>query len=178
MSNLTWEPEKLISSITAIVTLGRLAELDEATLARYAAAREEDYPGIPGDAWYAPYARWAMDCGILKWGVFPGDEVLSRGEFAPMLRRFIELQGIPMELPADGSRAEFTDQAAIDALGPDVDKSFQTLNAAGVFQGRKDGTMNPSGGTKRSHLAALLNRLSDFIQKYWTNRAQEEQSAG
>ena len=170
-----WMPEDFISSFTAVVTLGRLAKLDEDTLARYAAANPEDYPGIP-DGQYAPYARWAMDCGILRWGVYGNKDTLTRGELALMLKRFIELQGIELEVPTGEARMVFADQDAIDALGADADVAFQALNKIGVFQGRSDGTMNPSGNTKRSHLAALLNRISDFIRKYWTDKSAEQES--
>ena len=169
-----WMPEDMISSFTAVVTLGRLANLDEDTLARYAAANPADYPGIP-DGDYAPYARWAMDCGILQWGVYGNKETLTRAELALMLKRFIELQGIALEVPVGEARTAFTDQEAIDVLGADTDAAFQALNKIGVFQGRSDGSMNPSGNTKRSHLAALLNRVSDFIQQFWTKKNVEQE---
>lgn len=107
-----WMPEDPISSFTVVVTLGRLANLDEDTLARYAAANPADYPGIP-DGQYASYARWAMDCGILKWGVYGNKDTLTRVELALMLKRLIELQGIELEVPAGEARTVFTDQDAI-----------------------------------------------------------------
>ena len=44
------------------------------------------------------------------------------------------------------------------------DAAFQILYGFGIFKGDGSGSMNPLGFTSRAHLAALLHRLSVFVE--------------
>ena len=153
-----WRPNGLISSVTAIVTLARLAQEDDNSLEPF---WEEEYAKdwIPV-AWYTHAARWGAYHGILTEDIFTGNEPISRGSLAIMLTRFLEYQGVQVTL-SDEDLVTFPD------VPEDLLETFRILRKAGVFLGDSDGKMNPQNNSTRAHLAATLNRLSQFIINYW-----------
>ena len=153
-----WEPQTLISSITAVVTLERLEAVDLSQY--YAPYYTDENDGFDSSAWYVAAARWAKVNGILlNDRPFGADEPLTRGEYAVMLRNFLRHRQIDTT-PAN--TANFSDAYR---MTPDEQEAFQFLNEAGIFLGDRSGAMLPQNHMKRSHLAALLHRLSNYVVK-------------
>ena len=163
-----------MSSATAVVTLARLAGAD---LAEYHdenwSLREDSgsYSWIPSD-WYTAEARWAAVNHILTEDIFTARDALPRAYLAVMLRRFLTQQGVVADVPSE--QAAFSDADAVRKFGAEAEESFQILYQADVFRGDSSRAMLPGAYTKRSHLAATLHRLSDYIIGYWEAKANEE----
>lgn len=163
-----------MSTATAVVTLARLSGVDLAEYQDVNWSIREDggsYSWIPGE-WYAPEARWAAVHHILTEDIFTGREALPRAYLALMLRRFLTQQGVVVEAPSE--QAAFSDADAVRSFGPEAEDAFQILYQVDVFRGDSTKAMLPGAFTKRSHLAATLHRLSDFIINYWEEKKTEE----
>jgi len=48
-------------------------------------------------------------------------------------------------------------------MTPEENEAFQILYGLGIFKGVGDNRMDPQGLTTRAQLAALLNRVHEFI---------------
>ena len=175
VTGTSWVPEDRMSSATAVVTLARLAGAD---LTEYQdenwTFREDSgsYGWIPSD-WYTAEARWAAVNHILTEDIFTAREALPRAYLAVMFRRFLTQQGVVADVPSE--QAAFSDADAVRTFGAEAEESFQILYQADVFRGDSSKAMLPGAYTKRSHLAATLHRLSDYIIGYWEARQAGEQ---
>ncbi|MBQ9346703.1 MAG: hypothetical protein IJT94_05085, partial [Oscillibacter sp.] len=124
------------------------------------------------EEWYAPEARWAAANRILTEDLFTGREVLPRASLAVMMKRFLDQQGVVVTVPED--LPAFSDAEAVRSYGAEAEDAFRILHYADVFRGDSSGAMLPGAATKRTHLAATLHRLSDYIIGYWEAKAHEE----
>ena len=84
---------------------------------------------------------------------------MTRGEYAVILRNYLRYRGINVT-PTEPVSFLDAEQMTADELD-----AFRVLREAGVFQGDSTGAMLPKSSLKRSHLAALLHRLSEYIIK-------------
>ena len=100
--------------------------------------------------------------------MFTGREPLPRANLAVLLRRFLDYEGVVTAVPEE--RTQFPDADTIREAVAGAEDAFQVLHDIGVFQGDSSGAMLPDASTKRSHLAALLHRLSAYIISYWEAR--------
>lgn len=148
----TFAPNGSISTATVITVLSRLGRVD---LTGYDPAGD---PAIPAGVWYGKAAAWAKQMGLLP-DDFAAQPTISRAKLAVMLVKYLKLQGVdctPPERPV-----AFTDAGKMTA---EENAAFQILYRFGIFKGTGDGSMNPLGSTSRAHLAALLHRLSVFVE--------------
>ena len=166
-----WQPDSAVTSLTPIITLARLT--DDLNLAEYEGAVEEAAAlGLEDDNQFATAVIWASRNGLIPKEPFVRDTI-ARGDLALILSKYLEYQGVTVALPEEP--VVFADMDKIAEMsasrGEDIETAFRKLQAAGIFQGDSAGNMIPGGYTKRSHLAALLHRLSNFIVDYWNKRA-------
>ena len=153
-SETEWRPSTSIHSVSVAVTLRRM---DGADLTPYYTGADD---GLDNSAWYVAAARWANANGIFQPDVpFNGYMPMTRGEYAVILRNYLRYRGINVT-PAEPVSFLDAEQMTSDELD-----AFRVLNEAGVFQGDSSGAMLPKSSLKRSHLAALLHRLSQYIIK-------------
>lgn len=148
----TFAPNGPISTATVITVLSRLGRVD---LTGYDPAGD---PAIPAGAWYGKAAAWAKQMGLLP-DDFAAQPTISRAKLAVMLVKYLKLQGVdctPPEQPV-----AFADAGKMTA---EENAAFQILYGFGIFKGDGSGSMNPLGFTSRAHLAALLHRLSVFVE--------------
>ena len=178
-----FEPDENISYITVVVTIARLAKVD---LSGYEGMTGE-IMGIPDDAWYLKEALWARDIGLfssdensenldglLQSGVRVDRSPIPRGTFAIMLRNYLNFHEINTEVPVE-ERVGFTDADRMSSV--EEDHAFQALYKANIFRGGSGDEalrMYPTANTTRGNLAALLRRMSDYINQYQTEKAREE----
>ena len=175
-----FEPDGFISYITVVVTIARLAKVD---LSGYEGMTGEAV-GVPDDAWYLKEALWARDIGLFASngnldglflsGVRVDRSPISRGTFAIMLRNYLNFHEIDTEVPVE-NRVGFADANRMSSL--EEDHAFQTLYRAKIFRGGEGADqfkMYPTANTKRGNLAALLHRMSEYIESYRSGQAINE----
>lgn len=133
-------------------------------------------PDVPDGAWYTNFVRFCMENGYAggyEDGTFRPDGRITRGEFAVMLGRYLQLD----ERAVGG----FTDISGHWAAG-----YINALQKAGVVNGYGDGTFHPKEILTRAEAVSMINRavgliydssvryyvsFSDVPQKHWAYRA-------
>ena len=156
---ISWEPQKKISGVTAIITLERLDGVD---LNPYYNGAND---GLD-NTWYVAAARWAVTNGIYPANWWVTDELpMNRGEFAVVLYNFLRYRGLDTSTP---DSLNFTDAATLTA---DELRAFRFLQSAEIFQGYEDGAVRSKVHLTWAQLSALLHRLSSGQEhlKYWSN---------
>lgn len=99
--------------------------------------------------------RFLIDRGILKGngsGYHP-DEVITRGQFAVLLARSLELEPAPPNV-------SFTD---VDNRSGYMEELLAAAHV-GIITGYGDGTFRPSEKIKRQHMAIMMKRAMDFLK--------------
>lgn len=160
MTEEYYEPESLISSVTAIVTLARLTP--NVNLADYELASAASL-GVKDTEWYRRELLWAKDAGLLLDGPFSAQAPISRGQFALMLEKYLIYSGIQTDFNWEALQMSVYEEN----MTPNQARAFQILQKANIFKGALDGRMYPYSYTTRANLAALLHRLSNYIIQYW-----------
>ena len=149
----SWQPESKLTSISAALTLRRL---DNASLDNYYGFDELTDAGISGNN--AAAVRWARANGILPADIpINSTRELPRGEYAVILCNFLRHRGLDVTPTTD---VTFSDDWR---MTEEQRRAFRFLYEAGIFRGDSANAMLPQNSTKRSHLAALLHRLSEYI---------------
>jgi len=147
-------PEDDISQATIVTVMARLAEVD---LTKYESVTDDTIQ--PGQ-WYTTAAVWAQQSGLLPdYSVFTGEEKLPREQMAIMLVKYMNSMGIEVIPPANA--ATFADSDLMSEAG---NAAFQTLYNYGIFKGIGNNTMDPGGLTSRAQFAALIHRISVFVE--------------
>ena len=133
-----------------VTVLGRLAGVDAK------ASGKTGFADVPAEMYYAPYVNWAVENGITL-GVtetaFLPDRAISRQEMAVFLDRFCAAEKIQLK---EGKAPVFVDEAAI---GDFAREAVAAVSAAGLLQGREDGSFAPTATAARAHVAALMARF-------------------
>ena len=152
-----WQPKTRISSITAAITLRRLANAD---LTPYFTGEDDGLISSGISANNAAAIRWAWTNHILPRNIpVNSTDRLRRGDFALILCNFLKSRGIVIT-PSDDITFSDAWRMSQEEL-----ESFRILYEAGIFNGDSTNAMLPQNSMSRAHLAALLHRLSAFIIK-------------
>lgn len=138
---LTWsEAIKLSATINAI----------------YQNGNADIIPDADGDVWYAPFADYLKNEGILGNSDVPYDSAITRYDFANLFAK---------TLPENDLKAiNRIDDNAIPDVKYDtaLDKNIYKLYRAGILTGSdKLGTFNPSTNIKRSEVATIVMRMAN-----------------
>ena len=148
-----YAPDKAITSAMVVTVLARLDGVD---LTAYEGAK---YPQIEAGQWYTSAANWAMEMQLLEGESFDVNAPVARGDFAEMLVKYLRHAGIDCTLPEN-----LTAFADADLMTEAENDAFQVLYDFGIFKGVGGYRMDPQGSTTRAQLAALLHRLSVFVE--------------
>ena len=148
-------PYEQISLAMVVTTLARMSEED---LAPYADLQYED---ILPDEWYSDAAAWAKYNELLGTEPFTAMPPLARGRLAVVLVNYLAYKGIDTTVPFDAVTFADADQMSREELD-----AFKVLYHFGIFNGVGNNCMNPAGATTRAELAALLHRLSVFVERF------------
>lgn len=136
-----------------------------AVLYRYAGSPEatgENFDDVDPNSYYADACLWARHNGIFMLEKYTGpilkpDEAISRSEFATMLYNFSKLDGRwATKEPVKGYKDM---QSASDEIKESM-LAWAVPN--GIMNGTSATTMNPYGGIKRAHVAAMLYRYEQL----------------
>ena len=98
--------------------------------------------------WYAPYAEQMANAGFITGfanGTFGADAPLTRGQFAGILGRMMQLA------PTAGT--SFTDTQGFWGAG-----MVETMARLGILTGHADGTFGPYDAVTREQMAAIMDR--------------------
>lgn len=160
-------PDKPITRAVLTTVLGRLAEVDPAAYSCwYTGLLYED---VPENSYYAPYALWATQVGIITGTAdyrFNPKGTVTREQLAVILMRYasdnnLQLRGIADAVPA------FSDAGAISAYAVDAVEAFRTtglfrgsVNEAGAYR------LFPKQTVSRGEFVQLLFRFCTAIQPY------------
>lgn len=150
----TFAPDKPISQATIVTVLARLIKID---LTQFDGVSYDDV--TPGQ-WYTNAAIWAKQSGMLPdYSTFTGTAELSRDGMAIMLVKFLRSMGIDTNVPVDN--IVFEDA---DLMTEEGREAFQILYHFGIFRGVGGNRMDPLSSTTRAQFAALMHRISIFIE--------------
>jgi uncharacterized repeat protein (TIGR02543 family) len=152
--NNSFAPHDQISDAMVVTVLARLAAID---LSAYGDANDQT---IFSGQWYSKEAAWASEKGLITGDSFTPNPPTPRGDLAVMLVRYFDVLGIKYTVPTQD--IQFADA---DEMTADENHAFQILYSIGIFQGKGGMTMNSKGATTRAELAALLHRVSVFIDE-------------
>jgi len=149
-------PEKAISQATVVTVLARMAKAD---LEQFDGVTSQDVE--PGQ-WYTNAAIWAKQAGLLPdYSTFTGTGPFSRGQMAVMLVKYLRSLGLKTSMPE--APLAFADGELMSA---EENSAFQVLYHCGIFKGVGDLYMDPAGTTERAQFAALVHRISVFVQTH------------
>ncbi len=133
-------------------------------------------PDVPADQWYSNYVNFCVKKGYIHGyedGTFRPNGDITRGEFAAMLGRYLQLE--------QREEGGFTDISGHWAAG-----YINALQKAGVINGYGDGTFQPNGLLTRAEAVSMINRgiglvynvgvnygvrFSDVTEEHWAYEA-------
>ena len=123
-------------------------------------AAESVYNDVPAGAWYAAAARWAADGQIVLGdnGSFRPSSGITREALATLLYRYAASMGYDTSVRADLSR--FSDAANVSAYAADA---ISWAVAAGIINGKSNGTLAPLGTATRAETAKMLVSFMDAM---------------
>jgi hypothetical protein len=153
-SETTFGPGVAMDRGMFVTVLGRLAGIDAAVYT------STPFTDVKATAYYAPYAAWASENGIVEGiggGLFAPANQITRQEMATMLNRYVSFAKIMLE---STPRAAFADDAEIAAWAKD---GVYALAFAGLINGVGDDNYAPTKTATRAEVATLLAR---FVQGY------------
>ena len=150
-----FKPYNLISPATVVTVLSRMDQVD---LSKYAGMQDDD---IPAGQWYTNAALWAKEAGLLPEGKFSAQPPIARAQFAVILHKYLQHNGVDCTLPE--VLVTFADA---DLMTAEENEAFQVLYQFGIFKGVGGYCMDAEGPTTRAQLAVLLHRLSVFAEEH------------
>ena len=154
-SDDTFSPDMLLTRAMFVTLLGRMAGIDAA------AYTEQVFVDVPMDAWYAPYAAWAADEGIVI-GVgdhhFGRDMLIDIQQAVTMLARY---SGFPWDIDNSGQSAyDFPDST--EEMTYWSDSGIFWAVSIGLYEG-KNGLLDLYTPLTRADTALLFSRFCQLI---------------
>ena len=154
-SDDTFSPDMPLTRAMFVTLLGRMAGIDAN------AYTEQIFDDIPVDAWYAPYAAWAADEGIVI-GVgdhhFGGDMLIDIQQAVTMLARY---SGFPWDIVNSGQSAyDFPDST--EEMTYWSDSGIFWAVSIGLYEG-KNGLLDLYTPLTRADTALLFSRFCQLI---------------
>lgn len=150
-------PNAPVSRAMFVAMLSRLHRSTDGSAVIDGAAAFDD---VPADAWYAPAARWAADRQIVlgSGGSFRPSAGITREALAALLYRYAASMGCDVS-----ARADLSGFADGDRVSPYARDAVRWAAAAGILNGRSDGTLAPQGTATRAQTAKMLVAYMDAL---------------
>ncbi len=146
-------------SITRAEFLAILARISGDTLPAYGGG----FSDVKSSDWFAASVAWGVQQGVIK-GVsdqlFAANNQISRQDMAVILVRFAEARQI--NLTGVNPPTVFTDDAAIAAYAK---AAVQTMQKAGILNGKENGRFAPLNFATRAEAAKMLDMMVLLIEK-------------
>jgi len=154
VSERRFAPEEFISQATIVTLLARMLKID---LTQFDGIQYDD---ILPNQWYTNAAIWAKQSGMLPdYSTFTGTDPLSRNGMAIMLVKYLRSMGVDVNIDLSGVVFEDVDLMTAEGL-----QAFQILYHYGIFRGVGGNRMDPMSFVTRAQFAALMHRISVFIE--------------
>jgi spore germination protein YaaH len=145
-----FSPEKLLTRAEAATILVRFLGLT-------GDGESHAFTDVPFNHWARKEIEIAAQQGIMvgvKEGIFAPDQFITREEMAIILSRILG-----EENSQNNGLNPFKDVNETDWSYPYILATYQK----GIFQGYKDGTFRPKENVARDQMAALMNRISNYM---------------
>ena len=125
-------------------------------------AETAPFTDVAADSYCAAAVAWAEEHGIVSGygdGTFRPEGPVTRQQMAAILFRYLKYLGEDTSGRADLSA--FRDGSTVAGYAAEA---VAWAAAAGLLQGRADGTLDPEGSAARAHTAVLLQRLWGLLE--------------
>lgn len=122
----------------------------------------KSFHDVAGNAWYHDAVAWAGGIGLVSGiddNLFGPELAITREQLAVITVNFAEICGVT--LPANTEKTEFADSYAINDWAIDAVAAAQ---AAGLINGREDGTFAPQDTATRAEVSAILHRFVETVK--------------
>lgn len=157
MTETTFEPYGTVTRAQFAAMIVRALGLDE--------TGTSEFSDVASGAWYAGAVGAAYESGLVQGyedGTFRPDRHITRQELAVLIDNALRFAG-------DGQSGEggaealsrFADRSSIASWAQDA---VAAAAAAGIVEGRGDGTFGPAADANRAEAAAMLQRLLQFVE--------------
>ena len=121
------------------------------------------FEDVAADQWYTEAISWAASEEIVLGngdGTFGTDDPITREQLAAILYRYAASKGY--DVTTKGDPSSFTDASEISDWAY---KAMQWAFGTELMQGNGDGTINPTGSTRRCEFATMAMRFIEQIAK-------------
>jgi len=156
ITDTRFEPNGALNRGMAVATLFRA---HHGRIANATDSRVNPFSDVETERWYAPYVTWAYGKGIVEGhggNLFAPSGNLTREQFAVMLYRFAEAEGLDTNVPAGFRLDQFTDSGQISTWAT---AAVRWANYNGILMGMTTTTIAPGATAIRAQGAALLYRF-------------------
>ena len=153
--NSVFSPETPITRAQAVTVLWRLENEPQVDYTM-------TFADVAEGQWYTEAVRWAASINVVggysaeEYGT---DDFISRQDMATILWRYAEYKGYDVSATAD---LNYTDAGNIADYAL---TAMQWACGSGIFEGNGDGTINPTGDTRRCEYAAIMMRFIENVVK-------------
>ena len=153
--NSVFSPETPITRAQVVTVLWRLENEPQVDYTM-------TFADVAEGQWYTEAVRWAASINVVggysaeEYGT---DDFISRQDMATILWRYAEYKGYDVSATAD---LNYTDAGNIADYAL---TAMQWACGSGIFEGNGDGTINPTGDTRRCEYAAIMMRFIENVVK-------------
>ena len=169
-SDTTFSPNTGMTRGMFVTALGRLADINPDSY------KTGKFTDVKADAYYAPYANWAAQNGIVE-GVtvttFAPDTNINREQMAVIMANYAKKLGY--DLPKTLQAVTFADNAQISSWAKDAVKAMQQ---AGILAGKANNRFAPKGTAARAEVATVLRRFVEIIIDPQTANGWQQNDSG
>lgn len=121
-----------------------------------------DFADIKGDEWYADSIAWAVTHGIYQGypsGEFKPNQKLTRQEFASIMYRYLEGEGVKMPEVKD---FDYKDASSIASWSKEA---VMKLDKQGLVTGKSEDIYDANSDYLREDLALTLSKIVNYMMK-------------
>ncbi len=164
ISDTEFAPDRTVTRGMFVTILGRLygAELD----------CKLNFTDVNPNQYYAPYAAWAAENGIVKGvgkNLFEPNKAITHQEMAVMLTNYIKF--VDYNLAETEEKITFNDEADIAAWAKE---SVEFMQLTGILNGMSEDNFTPANQTTRAEVAtAIANFIKVMIENYSIEKVAE-----
>lgn len=148
-----FSPLETISRAQIVALLSRLDGFD----GRFSG--QSRFTDISSQDWFAPYAEWAYDKGLVYGNTFNGTDSMSRQDIALMLYTYLQKSGHKVTFN-ENSIPKYDDD---NSIGYTNRTAVYFMRYTGIMVGTGANTFSPVSPVTRAEMAALMQRLADYL---------------
>ena len=120
-----------------------------------------NFEDVAEGQWFTEMVRWAVSKKIMAGngdGTFGPNSPITREQLAAVLYRYAAYK--KYDVSAKGNLSSFTDASKISGW---ANEAMQWAYGTKLMQGNGDGTINPTGNTKRCEFASMIMKFNENI---------------